>query len=111
MACPVHFSEPSGQVARGQLCIGTGFPSAPVSANEVPAATVPCGQGTPQVVPGTVAGLLSSQRNSRAGVSPDAAAAKRTRTARDNSEPDLKEGERRSFMERGETSTGNAGKF
>ena len=55
-ACAVHFKEPSGQEASGQLCIGTGFPSGPTNAKEVSAATVPRGQGAPQVVPGVVTG-------------------------------------------------------
>src|SRR5690349_14963427 len=47
IACADHLIEPSGHDAVVQLC--TGVPSAKV--NWVPSATVPRGQGTPQVTP------------------------------------------------------------
>src|SRR5438270_8055772 len=65
MACPVHFNEPAGQQASGQLCIGTS-PSLDERSTKLCAAfTAPRGQGTPQVTPlDSVGAPPSSQCNS-----------------------------------------------
>ena len=62
-ACAVHFSEPSGQYASGQLCSGCSFWSAPRNAKFLASRCLPRGHGVPQVTPcATAAALPSSQR-------------------------------------------------
>src|SRR4051812_6914065 len=56
IAWPVHFTDPSGQYAIGQLCTGTSPPLPSVNRNDAPFATAPRGQGTPQLTPCVVGG-------------------------------------------------------
>ena len=65
---PDHFTEPSGQYARGHVWVGIGLPSAVRTTNSLPLDTVPRGHGTPQLTPVGVAGARSpSQCRAAAG--------------------------------------------
>jgi hypothetical protein len=50
VAKPLHLMEPSGQQASGQLCTGRLLPCA-LRLKLEPRSTVPCAQGTPQLMP------------------------------------------------------------
>src|SRR4051794_36156130 len=83
MAWPVHFSEPSGQYARGQDCRETRFASAVLRSKLASRLTAPRGQGTPQLTPcDTAGGDWSSQFNFTSEAS--AATAVRTTTTTAN---------------------------
>jgi hypothetical protein len=61
--CPLHFTEPSGQYASGQLCSGMRLPPAARSAKLFADFTLPRGQGVPHVTPwATLPAWSSSQR-------------------------------------------------
>ena len=67
-AMPDHFTEPSGQYARGHVWVGIGLPSAFRTTNSLPLDTVPRGHGTPQLTPAGAAGAWSpSQCRAAAG--------------------------------------------
>ncbi len=72
MAWAVHFNDPSGQYANGQLCSGRAVPVAARSARFFADFSLPRGQGVPHVTPCGIAGAWSSQRTQlpAAGLAP-----------------------------------------
>src|SRR5208283_45286 len=67
MECPLHMTEPSGQYAVVQVCIGTVLPSAVLRVIASFGWTLPLGQGTPQLTPWAVSGGWPSSQLSATG--------------------------------------------
>lgn len=72
IASPVHFTDPSGQNASGQLCVAI-LRSPAITVTGLSRATRPFCHGTPQLTPETTEGgsLASHERLTAAGVTAD----------------------------------------
>src|ERR1019366_679465 len=64
MASPDHFTDPSGQYASGQVCVGRDCPSAVRTTTCDSFAMVPRGHGTPQLTPTGVSGGFAPSQES-----------------------------------------------
>jgi hypothetical protein len=66
IACAVHFKEPSGQYASGQVCSGRRVPVGPRTEKWVVSWCFPGAQGVPHVMPVGTAGAFPSSQHAQA---------------------------------------------